>query len=1496
MELYRNEQKRLWVLKLVGKNYAYSVIGIIGFLLLVPLGAFSMHPPMEVAHAQAVDPIISWETISGQVAHAQTVDPIITVEERYTTTQLSETEFVYTSHEPYILDTITDVYTPYIIKQDSDFVQVELNGGKISIDKTECAATYFKDSEGIIIKSETYNVRTAEIDTDVWNHLDVNDVACSTTVLEQDEGVIVTLSKVNSEGLFELEYDIKLGKVKTTAYFTNQSYQNNKFAFTQSVQLLDPLVKLNGQEYDLTELRGENFDRETLEQNMDLALEAKELYLNAGLGFDQLWNVNISDTVPLDVIQVNLDYARQGENQVAIGETLELDPTVNLTYASAQSPAVSTSAVASGGDYLGCIGRSPPYGWGLTYGNNMLRNYIAGWYTWSGCRVAMTGFDLSGISDLATITDVDVTYDVTYASNNAACSWNQLTQRDQHGWGIWSGGQVTTTGTNPYRSYYDNQSGSPNAYHMTEDMYYDANNMGTQPNGAGHQYIATDNNCLTVGTGYTLDLGTNADSDLQDQLTAATSIDGVADWFGLGMPSIKMDDGISMINDGTNDVYHPLLSQDAGVDDQNFANIVLTVVYTAPVAPDPPTSLTSSQAIVGQVDLAWTASAYNGGDPITSYKIFEGGSLVFDCAVTCLTYSHTGISAGSAQSYTVTAVNGVGDSVASNTSTITVWDVPDQVTNFVANDSATPILTWTAPATDQPITNYKIYRDTVLHDTIGVPSPLSYTDTTSLVGGQTYSYQASAVSSVGEGALSTADTALVLVPPDPPQNLTATIPDAQNNPLVVSLTFDEPSDWGTGTPTSYDLLEDVGSTGSFTTIASALPYAAGQFTHSHTITTVTPLTDFDYKVIANTPHGTSADSNVAQVTTVDVPSSPTNVTNTIDDPDNNPYEIKVQWSAGFDGGTNTDGYKIERFDDNTNAWSVIVADTGNTSTTYTETVPSLVNTQFNYRISQINIFGTSAVSVESNAVTTPDYPDPPINLTLTLDPNNATNILVEWAEPLDNGGSAINDFAIYRGQVGNMTPYVNPTGNTLLFYNDTPVALSTQYCYEITASNAVGWSQKSSNSCSTTHGVPDPPLNLTVELDNSNTPPNSPMINLAWDLPPSMNGGTLSHYTIERNIDGAGWLDAIPSTTSQAAVDMGLSSGIDYQYRVTATSQIGTSGVSNMANGLFSEGTLLLTGGALAGNTVYMIPTITISEAQPNPTATILKIYKGTTFTDIIHEETCSVACGLTPTVPEQPYALHYEYPQAETSYTARIWTTQDQSTTLYESSALTITPLQPFSDNIYGSETRDATYTSSDWTFIAQPADYTLVLRYQHQDPSVDPTFYGYENVIADVSDSITVSASANYYISAYLNPTAFDYTIGANNEITEIICNENSPAIAACVENPTAVLTDIPNGVASEFVIISSKDPNAEVQTLGIEGMGDLFGMPMVFLFVIGFASLFTNRSAHMGVVFVGALVGIMFAMGYITFGTDDVNIAIWGILIVIIILGVLLGKKYV
>ena len=80
------------------------------------------------------------------------------VTENYTIEEIGEDTFTYSTHTPYISD--KHEWKPYILGEDDQVVQVQVNGGKFVFDKLQGAVTIF-DDQGIIIDSDSYTVRTA---------------------------------------------------------------------------------------------------------------------------------------------------------------------------------------------------------------------------------------------------------------------------------------------------------------------------------------------------------------------------------------------------------------------------------------------------------------------------------------------------------------------------------------------------------------------------------------------------------------------------------------------------------------------------------------------------------------------------------------------------------------------------------------------------------------------------------------------------------------------------------------------------------------------------------------------------------------------------------------------------------------------------------------------------------------------------------------------------------------------------------------------------------------------------------------------------------------------------------------------------------------------------------------------------------------------------------------------------------------------------------------
>ena len=112
---------------------------------------------------------------------------------------------------------------------------------------------------------------------------------------------------------------------------------------------------------------------------------------------------------------------------------------------------------------------------------------------------------------------------------------------------------------------------------------------------------------------------------------------------------------------------------------------------------------------------------------------------------------------------------------------------------------------------------------------------------------------------------------------------------------------------------------------------------------------------------------------VAGTVTNTPPGAPTGLTATA----NGQSQIDLDWTApAITGGSPITGYKIEVSPDGASDWTDLVANTGNTATTYAHTGLTADTTR-HYRVSAINDVGTSVASISDDATTEAAPPPPP---------------------------------------------------------------------------------------------------------------------------------------------------------------------------------------------------------------------------------------------------------------------------------------------------------------------------------------------------------------------------------------------------------------------------------------------------------------------------------------------------------------------------------------
>ena len=112
-------------------------------------------------------------------------------------------------------------------------------------------------------------------------------------------------------------------------------------------------------------------------------------------------------------------------------------------------------------------------------------------------------------------------------------------------------------------------------------------------------------------------------------------------------------------------------------------------------------------------------------------------------------------------------------------------------------------------------------------------------------------------------------------------------------------------------------------------------------------------------------------------------------------------QIDLSWTAPDPGDSPITGYKIEWSADGNAPWNELVADTGNTDTTYPDTGLASQTTR-HYRVSAINSFGDGPASIAASATT--DDIEPPVVTEVSV-PMGGDEIAILFNEALDSNAT-----------------------------------------------------------------------------------------------------------------------------------------------------------------------------------------------------------------------------------------------------------------------------------------------------------------------------------------------------------------------------------------------------------------------------------------------------------------------------------------------------------
>ena len=677
--------------------------------------------------------------------------------------------------------------------------------------------------------------------------------------------------------------------------------------------------------------------------------------------------------------------------------------------------------------------------------------------------------------------------------------------------------------------------------------------------------------------------------DTSDDITASpeTLTFTTATWDTSQTVTVTATDDSNAEGQETATLTHTVTSTDSDYEGATVVDVTVTVTdddaaNNAPVFDESsPAARSVAENTAAEQDIGAAVSATDADNDTLTYTLEGTDAASFDIVSgtgQIRTKAALDYETKASYSVTVKADDGQGGSatIAVTISITDVLEAPGAPTGLMAAAMGETqiVLSWTAPTDDggADISGYRIeWSDdddgpwTVLVEDTGSTST-SYTDT--VTAGTIRWYRVFAINSVGAGAVS----------PTPVRGVSGgalTVAWESNNPPAEHR-------GGTGVNLLIEFSEDISGSASDRKTAGAVVTNAAveQFKRTESgqntrftirLTATDPAAAVTFTLPANRPCTetgaicTSGDKRLSNELEATLqpprpPGMPTGLQGTAD----GETAIDLEWTAPADiGSGNITGYRIEWSADGSTNWADLVADTGNTDTTYADEGLDPGTTR-HYRVSAINRAGPGdpSVSIEASARSplTAAFENLPAShggdgATFTFNVRFSELIETNVAGMRDNGITVTNGSPTLTRRVDGQKDYwvfdISPASTadvTITFEVPTDCAVQVYIC---TIDNRP-LSEKLEGTVVFQAGAPGVPTSLTADAKATE-------IVLSWDAPLSTGGSAITGYRIELSTDaGVNWTELVASQTARSYTHGSLMAGDTRHYRVSAINANGT--------------------------------------------------------------------------------------------------------------------------------------------------------------------------------------------------------------------------------------------------------------------------------------------------------------------------------------------------